>query len=62
MIIMSVKIHNFYAFKDFHMNMAYLKKMVNSYITNKYLKGRDNFRYEKVHIMMGGNATGKISI
>lgn len=26
MIVMDVKINNFYAFKDFHMNMSYPKK------------------------------------
>lgn len=29
MIVMDVKINNFYAFKDFHMNMSYPKKIVN---------------------------------
>ena len=29
MIIMDLKIDNFCAFKDFHMNMAYPKKIVN---------------------------------
>ena len=62
MIIMNLQIDNFCAFKNFHMNMAYPKKIVNSYIPNEYLKGRDNFRYKKVNILMGGNATGKTSI
>ena len=62
MIIMDLKIDNFCAFKDFHMNMAYPKKIVNSYIPNEHLKERDNFRYKKVNILMGGNATGKTSI
>ena len=31
MIIMDLKIDNFLAFKNFHMNMAYPKKIVNSY-------------------------------
>ena len=62
MIIMDLKIDNFFAFKEFHMNMAYPKKIVNSYIPNEHLWGRDNFRYKKVNILMGGNATGKTSI
>lgn len=62
MIIMDLKIDNFCAFKEFHMNMAYPKKIVNSYIPNEHLKDRANFRYKKVNILMGGNATGKTSI
>lgn len=62
MIIMDLKIDNFFVFKEFHMNMAYPKKIVNSYIPNEHLKGRNNFRYKKVNILMGGNATGKTSI
>lgn len=62
MIIMDLKIDNFFAFKKFHMNMAYPKKIVNSYIPNEHLKERENFRYKKVNILMGGNATGKTSI
>ena len=37
MIVMDVRIDNFYAFKNFHMNMSYPKKIVNSYIENEYL-------------------------
>lgn len=62
MIIMDLKIDNFCAFREFHMSMAYPKKIVNSYIPNEHLKDRDNFRYKKVNILMGGNATGKTSI
>ena len=61
MIVMDVKINNFYAFKDFHMNMSYPKKIVNSYIRDEHLKERPNFRYKKVNIIMGANATGKTS-
>ena len=57
MIIMDLKIDNFLAFKNFHMNMAYPKKIVNSYIPNEHLKDRSNFRYKKVNILMGSNAT-----
>ena len=62
MIIMDLKIDNFLAFKNFHMNMSYPKKIVDSYINHEYLQERTNFRYKKVNILMGGNATGKTSI
>ena len=37
------------------------KKIVNSYIRDEHLKERPNFRYKKVNIIMGANATGKTS-
>ncbi|MDO5539408.1 MAG: ATP-binding protein [Eubacteriales bacterium] len=61
MIVMDIKIDNFFAFKNFHMNMSYPKKIVDSYIEEEYLSDRPNFRYKKVNILMGANATGKTS-
>lgn len=62
MIIMDIKVDNLYAFKKFHMNMSYPKKIVDSTIENEFLKERPNFRYKKVNIIMGGNGTGKTSL
>lgn len=62
MIIMDIKVDNLYAFKNFHMNMSYPKKIVGSTIEQEYLPERTNFRYKKVNIIMGGNATGKTSL
>lgn len=62
MIVMDLKIDNFFAFKNFHMNMSYPKKILNSNIDGEFLKDRENFRYKKVNILMGSNATGKTSI
>lgn len=59
MIVMDIKIDNFYAFRNFHMNMSFPKKIVGSYIEQEFLEGRPNFRYKKVNILMGANATGK---
>lgn len=61
MVIMDIKADNLYAFKNFHMNMSYPKKIVDSTIQGEYLTERPNFRYKKVNIIMGGNATGKTS-
>lgn len=61
-IVMDLKVDNFYAFKNFHINMSYPKKIVDSNIKNEHLKDRTNFRYKKVNIIMGSNATGKTSI
>lgn len=62
MVVMDVKIDNFICFRNFHMNMTYPKKIVGSYIENEFLPGRTNFRYKKVDIIMGANASGKTSI
>lgn len=62
MIIMDMKIDNLYAFKNFHMNMSYPKKIVGSTISDEYLIDRPNFRYKKVNVIMGSNATGKTSL
>ena len=44
------------------MNMSYPKKIVDSTIEKEFLEERPNFRYKKVNIIMGGNATGKTSL
>lgn len=62
MIIMDIKADNLYAFKNFHMNMSYPKRIVGSTISGEFLAERTNFRYKKVNIIMGGNATGKTSL
>ena len=62
MIIMDLKVDNFMMFKNFHMNMSYPKKIVDSSIEGEFLTNRKNFRYKKVNILMGANATGKTSL
>ena len=62
MIVMDLKLDNLCAFRDFHVNFSYPKKIVNSYIENEHLEGFPNFRYKKVNIIMGSNATGKTSL
>lgn len=62
MIIMNLELDNIYGFKDFKMNFAYPKKIVGSTIENEHLPSRPNFRYKKVNIIMGGNASGKTTL
>lgn len=61
MIVLDVKLDNFYAFRNFHMNLTYPKKIIGSRIVNEHLENYPNFRYKKVNIIMGANATGKTS-
>ncbi len=62
MIIMDVRIDNFYCFRNFHINMSYPKRIVGTTIAHEYLEDRPNFRYKKVNILMGSNATGKTTL
>lgn len=62
MVIMNLKADNIYSFKAFQINFSYPKKIVNTTIPNEYLKERPNFRYKKVNIIMGANATGKTTL
>ncbi|MDO5303689.1 MAG: ATP-binding protein [Clostridia bacterium] len=62
MIIMDIKADNLFAFKNFHINMSYPKKITGSSIECEHLEDRKNFRYKKVNVLMGGNATGKTSL
>lgn len=59
MVVLNITLDNFYAFKNFHMNLSYPKKIVGSSIAEEHLAGYPNFRYKKVNIIMGGNASGK---
>ena len=49
MIIMDIKVDNLYAFKNFHMNMSYPKKIVGSQL-EEHLAGVPSFRYKKIVI------------
>ena len=59
MVVLDVSLDNSYAFKNFHMKLTYPKKIVGSSIREEHLEGRPNFRYKKVNIIMGSNASGK---
>ena len=61
MIVMNIEMDNFMSFNNFAMNLSYPKKIVNSSIENEFLTGFTNFRYKKVNILMGADATGKPS-
>lgn len=62
MVILDICLDNFYSFRNFHMNLTYPKKIVGSSIIDEHLSGRPNFRYKKVNIIMGSNASGKTTL
>lgn len=59
MIIMKAALNRIYGFSNFCICFSYPKKIVNSLIENEHLAGRPYFRYKKVVLLMGANATGK---
>lgn len=59
MILMNIKLDNFILFNDFELCTSYPKKIVDSGIGEECLKNHPNFRYKKLVILMGANATGK---
>lgn len=62
MIILNLEANNLLSFKEFKLNFSYPKKIVNSTIKEEYFKTKPNFRYKKVIVLMGANASGKTSI
>lgn len=62
MVILDIKIDNFLLFRDFSMSLTYPKKPVYSSISEEHLAGRPNFRYKKLIVLMGANATGKTAL
>ncbi len=58
---MKLKLDNYMAFNDFEMSMTYAKKIVGNQMT-ECLKDHPNFRYKKLNILMGANASGKTAI
>ena len=62
MIVLNLELDNLFGFEDFKINFSYSDNTKNSSIKDEFLKDRPNFRYKKVHILLGANATGKTSI
>lgn len=62
MIIMNLKLDNVLSFHNFNVNFSYPVKLRKSLINNECIKGYPNFRYKKLNIFIGSNATGKTSL
>ena len=62
MIVLNLELDNLFGFEDFKINFSYSNNIKNSSIKNEFLKGRPNFKYKKVNVLLGANATGKTSI
>ena len=62
MVVMDIKVNNFLAFNDFHMNLAFNNNDEDSLIAPESFKDRPNFYYKKVAIINGSNASGKTTL
>ena len=62
MIVLDLKLNGIYGFDHFSINFTYPKKLVKSIIGDEHLEGRERFRYKKINVLMGANATGKTSL
>lgn len=62
MVLMDLKVDNFFSFKKFHVNFSYPKKIVGNTLEPEELSYCPGFRYRKVNILMGANATGKTTL
>lgn len=62
MVLLDIRLDNFLVFKDFEICTSYPKKIVDSGIGEEHIEGKPNFRYKKLIILMGANATGKTAL
>ena len=62
MIVLKLDLKGIYGFDDFSINLTYPKKLVKSIVGDEHLDGRERFRYKKINLLMGSNATGKTSL
>lgn len=62
MVVLKLYLDNVFAFKDFNIDFTYPRKVSNSLINCENLKGFPNFRYKKVNIILGANASGKTTL
>ena len=62
MVVTNIYLDNVYAFKDFSLSFVYPKKLVNTPLDGEYFQDYPNFRYKKLNILIGSNATGKTSL
>lgn len=62
MVILNLKLDNILCFKDFEINFSYPKKLKNTLIKDENLLNYPSFRYKKLNVFIGSNASGKTSL
>ena len=58
-MILNLKLNNILCFKDFEINFSYPIKLKKTLIKNEFIEEIPSFRYKKVNIFIGSNASGK---
>lgn len=59
MIFTRIKLKNISCFKETELDLSYPRKIKDSPIEYEFLEEADNFRFKRVCILMGANASGK---
>ncbi len=62
MVILNLKMDNILAFNAFEINFSYPIKLRKTLIPNENLSFKPTFRYKKLNVFVGTNATGKTSL
>ena len=62
MIILNLKLDHILGFNQFEVNFSYPRKLGRSIIEGECLKGIPSFRYKKLNVFVGSNASGKTSL
>lgn len=62
MIITRLKIDNLYGFQNFELDLTYPRKHPQSFLDYEYLENVPKFKFKRVCILMGTNASGKTSL
>ena len=59
MVILNLELNHILAFNDFIVNFSYPRKLNRSAIENENLQDIPSFRYKKLNLFIGSNATKK---
>ena len=62
MAILNIKLDNVLSFYDFDVNFSFPNRLKTSTIENENLKYVPTFRYKKLNVFIGSNASGKTSL
>lgn len=62
MIFTRIKIDNLFCFKDTELDLTYPRKIKDSTVEYEYLDRAENFRFKRLCIISGANASGKSSL
>ncbi|PMC16548.1 Predicted ATPase [Oligella urethralis] len=62
MIFLSLRVKNFFSFRDVFLDFAIQRKLLNSTIPDESLEGYKNFHFRRVCIISGVNASGKTAL